>query len=625
MKDIKWLISRLKSMNALEVMWRVQQKSLQKKEYKKFFLAHKPVTEISVSKSLYNLKPDGSRLGIKWNNQEWQLFETLDLFGIFDYQQYKRSWNDGFQTDNSWPTLEFSCAIPISQREDIGDIRINWELNRHFQFVGLAKNYYVTDEQKYLDELIDLFEDWNQNNLFLHGVQWTSEMEVAIRIVSWSYMYAFIEKADGPQELLDKIVNGIKIMADHVLAHRSRYSSANNHLIVEMLGLGVAGILLDYEIWIDYSIKVLTEELPRQNYLDGVNKEMSLHYQTFVMEAYGIMAILLRRNERSIPRLWLDYLDNMSKFVTDCCGDYEETITFGDDDEGKILDFVGKINNYYDYVLQLMGIVLSKRYTDSELEENIKWIATNDELDKYKKSKCYRPGLVSHFKQGGYTILRSKDRSVLLGIDHADLGFGSIAAHGHADALSFQLYIKGLPVFVDPGTYSYHIDKKSRDDFRKTINHNTICVDGKDQSEMVGPFLWGKKAKTKLIDYNFDACAKYIVAETNGYLKAITRKYFFKDNLLVITDVSTNSESFSNFNIGPNFKIFRVGNEQYKISGCGYELTLAFEGEKEITEVYTFYSPSYGTKEKIQALRVKMGADKLITTIRIGNIYNMTV
>ena len=34
MKDIRWLINRLRSMNALEMGWRVQQKFLQKKEYK---------------------------------------------------------------------------------------------------------------------------------------------------------------------------------------------------------------------------------------------------------------------------------------------------------------------------------------------------------------------------------------------------------------------------------------------------------------------------------------------------------------------------------------------------------------------------------------------------------------
>ena len=482
-------------MNASEVMWRVQQKILQKKEYKDFFTAHTPVTKIPVNKELAALKADGNRLGINWDNRDWILFKSLKLFGVFDYQKYKTRWNAGFQTENDWPISEFSYNISISQREDIGDIRTNWELNRHFQFVGLAKNYYVTSDKLYLDELVELFDDWNQNNFFLHGVQWTSAMELAIRIVSWSYMYAFVEKAGGSKEFLDKAANGIKVMANYVLAHRARYSSANNHLIVEMLGLGMAGILFGYDKWIDYSVKVLTEELPRQNYPDGVNKEMSLHYQAFGMEAYGIMALLLRRNDQAIPNTWGDYLENMSKFLADCCGDYGETIVFGDDDEGKILDLTGKIENYYHYVLQLMGIVLSKKYTDSELVENIKWITTKDELDKYGKTDCYKPSLVSHYEQGGYTILRSKDRKVLIGFDHAELGFGNIAAHGHCDALSLQLFYDGKPILLDLGTYNYHVPKQIRDEMRSTSAHNTVYVEGTEQAEIKGPFLFGKRYK----------------------------------------------------------------------------------------------------------------------------------
>lgn len=535
MKDVKWLVSRLKSMNVPEVMWRVQQKMLQRKEYKTFFTVHKPVTDIKEPKELEIFKADGTRLGINWDNREWQLFESLDLFGIFDYQKYKTNWNAGFQTDNKWPSDDFSYNIPISQREDIGDIRTNWELNRHFQFVGLAKNYYVTGEQKYLNELFTLFEDWNNKNYFLHGVQWTSAMEVAIRIVSWSYMYTFVEKAGGPREYLDKVANGIKIMASYILMHRARYSSANNHLIVEMLGIGVAGVLFACDKWVDYSVKVLTEELPRQNYPDGVNKEMSLHYQTFVMESYGVMAVLLRRNGRSIPNIWFEYLENMSKFVADCCGDYGEVVVFGDNDEGKILDFSGCLGNHYQYVLQLMSIVLSKKYTDSDIVENINWIATNDELDEYRNKVCYQPGLVSHYKQGGYTILRSKNRKILIGVDHAELGFGSIAAHGHCDALSIQLFYEGKPVLVDSGTYNYHAPKDIRNRIRSTKAHNTIYVDGVEQAEMRGPFLFDRRYSIKSNEIIYDGHIAIIdsTISYNGITHNRKVKYDFVDKLYI--------------------------------------------------------------------------------------------
>jgi hypothetical protein len=44
--------------------------------------------------------------------------------------------------------------------------------------------------------------------------------------------------------------------------------------------------------------------------------------------------------------------------------------------------------------------------------------------------------------------------------DAAPLGFLSIAAHGHADALSFILHVDGSPILVDPGMFTYHTHKE---------------------------------------------------------------------------------------------------------------------------------------------------------------------
>lgn len=600
-------------MNASEVIWRVQQKMLQKKEYQKFFTVHKPVTEIVVSNDLRNLKADGERLCINWKNHDWVLFESLDLFDMFDYEEYKKSWNAGFQTDNNWPVNDFSYTISISQREDIGDIRTNWELNRHFQFVGLAKNYYVTRERRYEDELIELFDDWNKNNLFLHGIQWTSAMEVAIRIVSWSYMYAFLERAGSSKKFLDKVANGIKVMANYVLSHRARYSSANNHLIVEMLGLGVAGILFSYDKWIGYSIKILTEELPRQNYSDGVNKEMSLHYQTFVMEACGVLAILLRRNGKATPQSWFDYLANMSKFVADCCGDYGETVIFGDNDEGKILDFVGRINNYYQYVLQLMGILLSERYTDGELTENIKWIATSDELNRYNNKECYRPGLVSHYNQGGYTILRSSDRKVLAGFDHGELGFSSIAAHGHCDALSIQLFYKGEPIIVDSGTYNYHVPKSIRSEIRSTKAHNTIYIEGKEQAELLGPFLWGKRYQMieDFVEVNEEKFSEIAVISYEGIKHKRTLTFDYNRFFEIHDEIEPQKKAYQIWNV-INWTNNINGNHEVKAASYKIETTGKFKREASI------YSDAYNHQNKNNRLVIQSVDGKFDTEITVG-------
>jgi len=89
------------------------------------------------------------------------------------------------------------------------------------------------------------------------------------------------------------------------------------------------------------------------------------------------------------------------------------------------------------------------------------------------------------FPHAGYHVLGEgfeTPREVRIVADAGPLGFLSIAAHGHADALSFTLSAGGCPILIDPGTFAYHTERRWRDYFRGTAAHNTVRIDGVDQS-----------------------------------------------------------------------------------------------------------------------------------------------
>ena len=523
MASVMWKIQRLKAMSVPEVIWRISQKRIQNKEKKTFSRIRHAVTECVFNNDLSSLVFHPERLGLNLDNSNYDLNMDIRLLAGAEYSDYKTKWNAGFQTENSWPDI-FSYDLEYRQRDDIGDARTNWELNRHFQFALLAKDYAASGEKKYLDEFVELFNDWNVKNPFLWGISWTSVMEVAIRCSNWCYTLAFLSETDAPSDLLKSISNGILNMTDYITNHYSRYSSANNHLIIEMYVIGQSGILFDKPEWTDLAIRILTRELPIQNCSDGVNKEASLHYQAFYMEAMGLMTRLLRKNRIEVPEGWEPMLTQMSRFVADCMGEYGEVVAFGDDDEGKIVDLKGDWTEYYVYVLGLMSVLLDKSYIKNYTCETLYWLFAEIEIEEAKRSEPYISPQYCIYKEGGYSILRSVDRKVIIGIDHAPLGYGSIAAHGHADALSFQLFYEGKPIFVDPGTYIYHCDLKNRNEFRKTSNHNTVCIDGKDQSEMLGPFLWGKKANSSLLSCEQKNDTIEILLMHNGYSPALHKR-----------------------------------------------------------------------------------------------------
>lgn len=600
-------------MSLLEISWRLQQKKLQQKERNIY-----NTKEILVIDKLINDELKSLISEFKYENMKINLFNTnyilnteLWMFDKYKYSELKEKWDYGFNSNNSWPKI-FSYDLAYKQNDSIGDARTNWELNRHFQFAILAKNYLVTKDKKYLEELKYLFYDWNKNNPFLIGISWTSVMEVSIRAYSWMMTLTFLEASSIEDEkLLKDLKVGIINMIDYTNKHHSRYSSANNHLIVEMIVLGIAGVLFNHKEWYMKAIDVLDKELFIQNYSDGVNKEHALHYQTFVMEAVSLFMLVLKRNFIEYPKSWDELLGKMSEFISDNMDEDYNVSHLGDSDEGKILDLCGQHMNHYKYVLELTSLLLGKQYIElDDVHENISWLFTEGEIKA--KKLVYDNTLSKCYKEGGYTIMKSipsyKDK-VSIVIDHAELGFGSIAAHGHADALSFTMNVNGNRVFIDPGTYIYHIDLESRDYFRKTINHNTICINNTDQSEMLGAFLWGKRANTVLNKYKQDKFKEVLEASHDGYKPIIhTRRFEYnKENIIEINDkvVGKEFEWISTLVLDPRVTIVEVNKNKMKLKVN--ENIINFEvNDKfgiEIEEIWV--SEIYSNKIKSKAIKIK--------------------
>jgi hypothetical protein len=121
------------------------------------------------------------------------------------------------------------------------------------------------------------------------------------------------------------------------------------------------------------------------------------------------------------------------------------------------------------------------------------------------------------FASGGYSVWREPGPrgTRLLVFDHAPLGFLSIAAHGHADALAVWLHIGAEALLIDAGTYLYHTDTDARDRFRGAAAHNTLCLGGGDQSRIAGPFNWSRHAKT-----SWRVDGDWVIAAHDGYVES---------------------------------------------------------------------------------------------------------
>ena len=122
------------------------------------------------------------------------------------------------------------------------------------------------------------------------------------------------------------------------------------------------------------------------------------------------------------------------------------------------------------------------------------------------------------FRSGGHYRL-GDHRGLCAWVDAGPLGLGALAAHGHADALQLLLWVDGLPLLVDPGTYAYHTQRRWRDYFRGTLAHNTVRIDGLDQSVIGGNFLWMEKAQAGCTAFGRTDGAWHFSGYHDGYCR----------------------------------------------------------------------------------------------------------
>ncbi|MFH0726545.1 MAG: alginate lyase family protein [Pseudomonadota bacterium] len=104
------------------------------------------------------------------------------------------------------------------------------------------------------------------------------------------------------------------------------------------------------------------------------------------------------------------------------------------------------------------------------------------------------------FPQTGYYVLSPRPGDRLI-IDCGPVGPDYQPGHAHCDTLSFELSLSGRRVIVDSGCCRY-TDSDIRQYNRGNAGHNTVTMDGKNQSEVWGAHRVARRA------YPLDAALK---------------------------------------------------------------------------------------------------------------------
>ena len=535
MNRIAWLINRLRVMTLREVLFRSWRMLVQRVEHYRVSTGWQPVPG-------HRVVP---RLALFGDNTElpgqWQSLFSLDKDLLSAYRNGRINFfgHDLLDVGNpvAWqrdPVTGIEAprtfGKSLNYRDDrvVGNVKFTWELGRHQYLVPLAVAYAVSGEQGYRQAVVDQIEGWIEDNPFGLGIHWCSALEVALRLISWAVVHSLLVLRDGEQGLFASVHDpgrlgcSIYQQARFVRYFLSRHSSANNHLIGELSGLWVACQVFDMGAigrqWSGFAHQELEREASLQVHPDGVDKEQAFYYHLWVLEYFLFVWVVGSRSGQPFSVDFTQRLLAMTHFLEDVAPDGGEPPQIGDGDDGFVVRFTPHWPEkpYRELIAAVRGVLGKTAESGSEKAFWYQAMAGPDipNIPGTGWTRSY-PAV---YPQGGYAVLGGTGCHLVF--DAGPLGYLGIAAHGHADALSFCLAVEGIWWLVDPGTYAYHSDPAWRNYFRGTAAHNTVRINGQDQSRAGGAFLWLKKARARIEDYGIADEIQYVRGSHDGYRDA---------------------------------------------------------------------------------------------------------
>ena len=574
------------------------------------------------------------------------MYGHVEYFGVVRDDLTDPDWWCDPKTGRRAP-WGYAFDVPYRNEDAVGDIKQIWELSRHQYLTVLAAAYAITGNERYAERVAEHLRSWWAANPPLRGVHWISGIELGIRLLSWVWIRRLLDGWPGATGLFEGNPVALNQIWHHqrwLAAFPSRGSSANNHVIAEAAGQFAAACAFGWfpssARWRADALRSLERHLRSNTFDSGLNRELATEYHGLVLEL-GLAAVAEADAAHvpvpaSIRLVLLRMTDTLAAIVDSRLRPPRQ----GDADDGHGLVVDGAGTERWASLLATGDAVFGRlawwpAVTGTDVRTPLLAALIRPYSDNGTAPAVTRPASrPAHFADAGLTILRGPGE-IWCRCDGGPHGFLSIAAHAHADALSVEVRHDGVDVLADPGTFCYHGQPEWRQYFRSTLGHNTLQLDGSDQSVSGGPFLWTRHARSRVLvaDTSGEQVARWC-AEHDAYQGTVHRRRVeltaASQELRVVDEVRGPRRAMNlAFHLGPAIAADLVGNRAVLTwirDGEGRSAVLDLPGQLswrahrgETDPPLGWYSAGFGRKEPTTTLvgtGFGDGADGFTTVLR---------
>ena len=442
-----------------------------------------------------------------------------------------------------------------------------------------------------------LTQDWIERNKIGQSEGWEA-YPTSLRMVNWIFAFhIFAKEIESDPEFHEQLLRSLFKHA-LFLERNLEYHICGNHLVKNGKALAFAGLFFkgrEADRWYKKGTSLLWNELQEQILADGGHFERSPMYHLIVLQDYLEIYLLLRDNNRDVPSYVEDKIKSMLDFLV--------KILQPDGNIPLLNDSAFGIAANPQTLLAIGNTLFGQFWADSE--------QASFALDS-----------------SGYYVMRDKSDEKYLIVDCGKICPDYLPPHAHADTLSYELSLGNERIIVDSGVYEY-TSGKWRDFYRSTHAHNTVVVDGLNQSDVWGSFRAGRRAFPTEVKWIVKDDITFFEGGHDGYLRQMgilhKRKIFFMDNdfWLIFDELdgagTHTVEEYLHFHpeievtCGDAIVARKSKRRLLQIIPFGEPEILLLQGELE--SIQGWYSPEFGKKEPNPVLLLRYETN---LPVRIG-------
>ena len=435
-------------------------------------------------------------------------------------------WRLNPETGDHWPDRHSSAAIIGADTRALGDIKLTWEIGRFQWVIDLIRAWLVDGDPAHVDVLFTWVESFRQHNPLLRGPHWSSEQEIAVRALMLLWARDVLRGTDvltprrlttlhavlwyhgrGLEKTLDRAESGIR----------------NNHLIHGALGLYALGLgmpwLPDSQPWCRRGRRLLLEAEQEQWTDDGGYVQPSHNYHRSawhgMLWALGLAQVhgdaeleaAIRRRIPASLALFMAQVDPATGRLPNWGANDGALIGVWTECEPE--DFRPLLNALTHAVDRPLP------FPPGPWDEELLWLHGPGALDADRSPIPPDEPEDHRFWQQGLWIDRpTRSRFAVLRAGTIRSRYGQ-----QADQLHVDLFVDGVNLAPDAGSFNYNKRPEDHNWFRGTRSHNTVLVGDVDQMVPHRTFKylhWTHTASWEPAGHGLDYAR---IAAHDGYLR----------------------------------------------------------------------------------------------------------